>query len=176
MIKKLGRDFFTRDVLIVAPELVGKLLCVKTESGEIIKQRITQTEAYKGTEDKGCHASKGKTDRTKVMFELGGRIYVYLVYGMHWLFNIVTGKEDEPEAVLIRETVEYGGPAKLTKALKIGKTFYGEDITESERIWVEDDGYKPEIKTLPRVGIDYAGEYWANIEWRFADSKYLKQN
>jgi DNA-3-methyladenine glycosylase len=165
--EKLGRDFFTRDVLSVAPELIGKILVFKGDGNYISGFMITETEAYRGTGDKACHASKGRTPRNDIMFGEGGRIYVYFVYGMYWMLNFVTAAENEPQAALIRGIEGYNGPGKLTKALGIDRSFYGEDLVTSGRIWIEDTGNKPAIKTGPRIGVDYAGGYWSKKPWRF---------
>jgi len=162
----LDYDFFNRDVLEVAPDLVGKILVHRTEKGEV-RERIAETEAYRGEEDTACHASKGRTQRTEVMYHDSGTIYVYLCYGMHWLMNIVTGGEGNPQAVLIRAGEEYNGPAKLTKRLGVDKAFNDVSIVGNGEIWIEDDGYRPKIKTDKRVGIDYATEEYRNKEWRF---------
>ncbi|MBE6839153.1 MAG: DNA-3-methyladenine glycosylase [Ruminococcus sp.] len=162
----LGYDFFDRDVLEVAPDLVGKILVRRTENGEV-RERIAETEAYRGEEDTACHASKGRTQRTEVMYHDSGTVYVYLCYGMHWLMNIVTGGKDNPQAVLIRAGVEYNGPAKLTKKLGVDKAFNDVSIVGNEEICIEDDGYRPKIKTDKRVGIDYATEEYRNKKWRF---------
>lgn len=163
----LDEKFFHRDCLEVAPDLVGKLIIRKLESGEEIKLRITETEAYRGTEDKACHASKGRTPRTELLYGESGVIYVYLCYGIHWLLNVITGEKDFPQGVLIRACENFEGPAKLTKKLQIDKSFNGEKIKGNERLYFEDDGLKPKIKTDKRVGIDYAGEEWAGKPWRF---------
>jgi DNA-3-methyladenine glycosylase len=165
--RRLSREFFIRDVLFVAPELIGKRLVIKSENNTFHKYLITETEAYRGSEDKACHASKGRTIRNDVMFQPGGKIYVYFVYGMYWMLNFVTGEENNPQAALIRGVEGYDGPGKLTKALGIDKSFYGEDLTSSNRIWVEDTGFLPSVKRGPRIGINYAGEYWKNKPWRF---------
>jgi DNA-3-methyladenine glycosylase len=165
--RKLERCFFTRDVLQVAPDLIGKTLVIKSGDGIVKRFIITETEAYRGSEDKACHASKGKTARTEIMYREGGRIYVYLVYGMYWMLNFVTGEEEKPQAALIRGIEGFNGPGKLTKTLRIDGSFYGEDLTTSDRIWVEDTGYKPDFKTGPRIGIDYAGDTWINKPWRY---------
>lgn len=164
---RLKRIFYERDVLSVAPGLVGMDLVIKSGKSSFSRYVITETEAYRGTGDKACHASKGRTARNEVMFHHGGRIYIYFVYGMYWMLNFVTGKEGEPQAVLIRGVEGYNGPGKLTRALGIDKSFYGEDLTTSDRIWVEDSGTKPLIKTGRRIGVDYAGEYWKNKPWRY---------
>lgn len=165
--KRLKQEFFTRDVLRVAPELIGKVLAVRSEGGAVQRYMITETEAYRGGDDKACHASRGLTERTRVMFEEGGRIYVYFVYGMYWMLNFVAGMKGEPQAALIRGVEGYDGPGKLTRALGIDGSFYGEDLTASDRIWVEDSGFRPRIQNGPRIGIDYAGEPWLSRLWRY---------
>jgi DNA-3-methyladenine glycosylase len=164
---RLGLDFFRRDVLYVAPELLGKVLVRSFDNG--VKQEfvITEVEAYRGAEDLACHASKGKTERTKVMFQQGGLVYVYLIYGMYWMLNFVTGETDNPQAVLIRGLSGCYGPGKLTKKLAIGKDFYGEDLAISKRLWLEDRNNSPIIKSSTRIGVDYAGDEWASKPWRF---------
>jgi len=158
---------------LLAPRLLGKLLCRRTGSG-ILRYRIMETECYFGEEDTACHASKGKTLRTKVLYEKGGTAYVYLCYGIHALFNVVSGKEGHPEAVLIRGVEGYNGPGKLTRAMEIDRSLNGEDMTVSDRLWLEDDGCRLPYITAKRVGIDYATEEYRDILWRFIanDGKY----
>jgi DNA-3-methyladenine glycosylase len=165
--ERLSREFYVRDVLDVAPELIGKDLVIRSQDGTYRRFRVTDVEAYRGIEDKACHACKGRTPRTEIMFHEGGRLYVYLVYGMYWMLNVVTGQEGIPQAVLIRGVENYSGPGKITKLFGIDRTFYGEDLNISKRIWFEDAGVFPEIKTGPRIGIDYAGEYWKTRPWRY---------
>ncbi len=164
---RLGKDFFNRDCLEVAPDLVGKVIVRKQENGEEIRVRITETEAYRGTEDKACHASKGRTPRTEILYCESGLIYVYLCYGIHWLMNVITGEPEQPQGVLFRAGENYCGPARLTKRLGVDKSFNGRSFTEDDEIWIEDDGKKFPIRTDRRVGIDYAGEEWASKPWRF---------
>jgi len=164
---RLTRSYFTRDVLDVAPDMPGKIICVRLPDGKYGRFQITEVEAYRGGEDKACHASKGRTARTEIMFQEGGRLYIYLIYGMYWMLNIVTGEKDNPQAVLIRGVENYRGPGVLTRSLGIDKSFNGEDLVTSERIWIEDAGLAPIIKTSPRIGIDYAGEYWKDRPWRY---------
>lgn len=164
---KLTEEFFNRDALEVAPELVGKILVRRLEDGTLIRERIAETEAYGGEDDKACHASKGRTKRTELLYGESGVIYVYLCYGMHWLMNVITGEKEQPQGVLLRAGVNHSGPAKLTKYLHIDGSFNGQKIIGNDTVWIEDDGFRPKIRTAPRVGIDYAGEYWKNIEWRF---------
>ena len=164
---RICKDFFTRDVLDVAPELLGKTLVRKYKDGIIQKYLITEVEAYRGSEDLACHASKGRTPRTEIMFNDGGRVYVYLIYGMYWMLNLVTAKKDIPQAVLIRGIKGFNGPGKLSKALKIDKSFYGENLLLSDRLWIEEGISDIEFETTPRIGIDYAGEIWKNKLWRY---------
>lgn len=166
MIKRIDPSFFRRDVLTVAPELVGKILVRRFDDGIEHRCRILETEAYRGEEDLACHARKGRTQRTEVMYHNGGKVYVYLIYGMYQMLNFVTSVENDPQAVLIRGVEGFIGPGKVTRHLQIDKTFYGEELYTSERLWVEDDGLLPVLKTAPRVGIDYAGD-WKDKLWRF---------
>lgn len=166
MPEKLQQDFFSRDVLQVAPELIGKTLCVKTLRG-MVRHTITEAEAYRGEDDLACHASKGRTPRTEIMYAQGGHVYVYLIYGMYWMFNIVTGKAGDPQAALIRGINGFDGPGKLTRHLEIDKSYYGIDLTVSEQIWIEDTGVTTPYRKTPRIGIAYAGEPWVSKPWRF---------
>jgi DNA-3-methyladenine glycosylase len=164
---RLIREFFIRDVLDVAPELIGKVLVVKLNEYSVNNLKITEVEAYRGAEDKACHACKGRTSRTEIMYHEGGRLYIYLVYGIHWMMNVVTGMESNPQAILIRGVENCYGPGRVTRKLGIDRSFYGEDLTTSKRIWIEDSGIVPGIKTGLRIGISYAGEYWKTRPWRF---------
>ncbi|MGD0340139.1 MAG: DNA-3-methyladenine glycosylase [Bacteroidales bacterium] len=164
---RLSSAFFSRDVLFVAPRLIGKNIVMNDGNGEIRRFMITETEAYRGPEDLACHASKGRTPRTEVMFHSGGKIYVYFVYGMYWMLNFVAGGENNPQAALIRGIEGFNGPGKLTRGLGIDESFYGVDLATSDRIWVEDTGYKQVVKTGSRIGIKYAGEPWITKPWRF---------
>ena len=103
------------------------------------------------------------------MYHEGGHLYVYLIYGMYWMLNIVTGTINNPQAILIRGIQHFDGPGKLTKHLKIDKSFYGENLISSDRIWIEPNINTLNVKytTSPRVGIDYAGEIWKNKPWRY---------
>lgn len=166
MAKRMGRRALMEPATVLAPKLLGKLLCRRTKQG-ILKYRIMETECYFGEEDTACHASRGKTERTKILYEKGGTSYVYLCYGMHSLFNVVSGKEGHPEAVLIRGVTGYNGPGKLTRAMEIDRALNGVDMTCSNELWLEDDGYEPEFRLAKRVGIDYATEEYRDILWRF---------
>lgn len=161
------REFFTRDCLTVAQDLVGKLITCKKSDGTAVTLRISETEAYCGEDDTACHASRSRTPRTEVFYMNGGTVYVYLCYGMHWMLNIVTGAIEQPEAVLIRACVEANGPGKLTKKLGVTGTFNKCDIIENGELFIEDDGKRYETTTAKRVGIDYAAPVDRDRLWRF---------
>ena len=185
---RLGRDFYDRPTLQVARELLGKTL-IRTEDGVEIGGVIVETEAYIGEDDQACHARAGRTDRTEVMYGEPGRAYVYLNYGLHWLFNIVTETPGYPSAVLIRairptigidrirarrgaqpEADWTNGPGKLSQALGIDGTLNGTDLTVPNSSisvldgdWISDS----RVTTTPRVGLNKVAEPWKSIEWRF---------
>ena len=158
---KLAYDFYHRPCLEVARDLVGKVLVCGN-----MKLRISETEAYVGESDTACHAHKGKTKRTEVMYMKAGTIYIYLCYGVHWLLNIVTGEENEPEAVLIRACVDAEGPGKLTKKLGITGQLNRQSIC-GDTLFVEDDSFQCHITTDKRVGIGYASQEDQDRLWRF---------
>ncbi len=186
----LKRDFYTRaDTLRVARELLGKRLVVPSETGERVSARIVEVEAYLGVEDRAAHSYGGRrTRRTETMYAVGGTAYVFFVYGMHHQFNVVTGPEELPHAVLVRavepdEGVELmrerrpvskereltSGPGKLCRALGIDLSFDGEDLTQGGRVWLEETGVKlkpAQIASGPRIGVAYAAED-ALKPWRF---------
>lgn len=191
---KLSLSYYlNRDVLFLAKDLLGKVLFTEV-NGDITAGIIVETEAYFGVVDKASHAYGGRrTERTETLYSQGGISYVYLCYGIHHLFNVVTSIEGEPHAVLIRaveplagkETMELrrnisadkpavsSGPGSAAKALGINRSFNKKDLTENE-IWIEDHGirYAPdEIVAGPRIGVAYAQED-ALLPWRF----YVKRN
>ena len=169
MRKVLGPIFFNRPAYIVAKDLLGKYLVRKIEDEEIASM-IVETEAYEGMDDLGSHASKGRTPRTEIMFQKAGRIYIYLIYGMHHMLNIVTGKKDHPAAVLIRGVVGAMGPGRLTQKMEIGKQLNTLSLGKETGLWIEDRGIKvnkKDIKITPRIGVDYAGPIWSQKLWRF---------
>ncbi len=173
---RLQRDFFIQSADNLARALLGTLLARKV-NGTVKRGRIVETEAYLRAQDKAAHSyGNKKTDRTKAMFYRGGHVYVYFVYGMHWLFNISAGEGGNPEAVLIRalepdepETgTQTDGPAKLCRWLAIDGELYGADVAVSEYIWLE-EGRRPEkneVTTTSRIGVPYAEE-WAETPLRF---------
>lgn len=178
MTRSLPRPFFARDAETVAHDLLGCLLVRRTAIGDRIC-RIVETEAYVGAHDLACHASKGRTARTEPMFGEAGHAYVYFVYGMHHLLNVVTGPVDDPQAVLIRGAEPWpstgrldaslAGPAKLCKALGITTQEHNRlDVCAGgELIFLPRPApLSEEIAASPRIGIDYAGE-WAAKPLRF---------
>ncbi len=158
-------SFFQQDVLDVAPQLLGKYIVRKIKN-ESIRHIVTEVEAYRGEEDLACHASKGKTPRTRIMYLSGGHIYVYFVYGMYYMLNIVTAEEENPQAILIRGTNEVSGPSRLTRALQIDKTFNEKKLMPETGLWIEESGISLPYKTTPRIGVNYAKE-WKNKLWRY---------
>jgi len=206
--ERLKRDFYTRDTLLVAKELLGKYIVRKIGKRFLVVGKIVETEAYIGPEDKASHSYQWKvTKRNLAEFLEGGHIYIYLCYGMYWQLNITTSLNCTPECVLIRaiepiiKSKDFGdskyqapnpkqilnsndqnskkiinlanGPGKVCKWLKLDRSFYGEDLVESRRIWLEEGENIPvsKIVATKRIGIDYAGK-WKNKPWRF----YIKDN
>lgn len=169
MYKKIEQEYFNQKTVKIARNLLGKYL-VRRIGNNVIAKMITEVEAYDGPRDKASHASRGRTERTKIMFGDPGHFYVYLCYGMHWMLNIVTGPRDFPAAILIRATEDINGPARLTKFLKIDSTLNGKPVGEKCGLWLEDRGMKINrryIKKGPRIGVAYAGPYWAGKHYRF---------
>jgi DNA-3-methyladenine glycosylase len=163
---KLTYEFFHRPCLQVARELVGKWLVRRLPSGEVLRLRISETESYCGEADTACHAHKGRTKRTEVLYADAGTIYIYLCYGMHWLLNVVTGDVEDPQAVLIRACMDAPGPGRLTKALSITGDLNRGSICGDD-LWIEDDGKACEVTTDKRVGIGYASMEDQDRLWRF---------
>lgn len=191
---KLSPSFYQQDdVVSIARQLIGKVLCTQIGDTPLTSGIITETEAYCGRGDKACHANNGnRTNRTETMYRAGGIAYVYLCYGIHHLFNVVTNINGKADAVLIRavkpldgkeimlkrrnaEKVDpalTAGPGRLTQALGITTNYDGLDLTDNV-IWIEDRGHSfshDELTSSKRVGVAYAGED-ANLPWRFYLSK-----
>ena len=169
--RRLTRDFFERPTLVVARELLGKVI-VRRIGKQKISVKISETEAYIGEKDLASHARFGKTKRNAVMYGQAGVWYPYFVYGMHWMLNVTTEGVEEPAAVLIRagKLIETGlalkGPGILAKALRVDGGYYGKSATSGD-LYMEDRGDRPKkILRTPRIGIDYAGAYIGK-PWRF---------
>ncbi len=163
---RLPYEFYHRPCVEVARDLVGKVL---VHNGLCL--RISETEAYCGESDTACHASRGRTKRTEVMYMEAGTVYIYLCYGMHWMLNIVTGEAEQPEAVLIRACAEANGPGKLTKRLGITGELNRDNVVSSDAVWIGEDGFSCEISTAKRVGIGYASQEDQEKLWRFVMGK-----
>ena len=172
---KLPRSFYTRDAETVATEVLGKVL-VHRFKGQELKARIVETEAYLGPHDLAAHSRMGKTKRNEVMFGPGGFAYVFLVYGIHELFNIVTATPNDAQAVLIRAAeaitpadVDLSGPGKFGKVMRLTRKYNGADLCGEELFLI--DGASPrKIKKAKRVGVDYSG-IWKNRLLRFYDAE-----
>lgn len=198
--RKLPVSFYHQDdVVDVARQLIGKVLCTRIEGAPLTSGIITETEAYCGRRDKACHANGGiRTNRTETMYRSGGVAYIYLCYGIHHLFNIVTNVQDKADAILVRAVKPVdgreimlkrrnaqevapsltAGPGRLTQALGI-TTGMDETNLTGDTIWIEDRGTSISMNSLSatkRVGIDYAGED-ANLPWRFypSDSRWVSK-
>lgn len=186
----LPRAFYARPTLTVARDLLGMQLCRQLPAelgGELLRARIVETEAYDGPDDTACHGAKGLTPRTRTLFGPPGHAYVYLIYGMYDLFNIVTDRTDYPAGVLIRaveplqgETAMRrqrpnarhhqlsNGPGKLTRALAISRQHNDHDLTLGQTLWIsQDPDFTPtHISCGPRIGIDYADDAHRLAPWR----------
>ncbi|MBX7171173.1 MAG: DNA-3-methyladenine glycosylase [Pyrinomonadaceae bacterium] len=186
--KKIPREFYTREnTLQIAREILGKVLVVPNENGERVSGKIVEVEAYLGEIDKAAHSFEGRrTERNKITYEIGGKVYVFFIYGMYWQLNFVTNSTEVPHVLLIRavepiDGIEImrerrgkmkdqnltSGPGKLCLAFGIDRSFNGEDLVGS-KIWVEnaEEVAANEIETGKRIGIDYAEEF-AEMPWRF---------
>jgi DNA-3-methyladenine glycosylase len=191
---KLPRSFYQQSTVDVAKQLLGKLL-VHRRDEEILTGRIVETEAYVGPQDLACHASKGRTHRTDVMFGAAGHAYVYFIYGFYNMLNLVTEAKDFPAAVLIRAVEPVrgiermkqnrktdllhnlaSGPGKLCQAFAIDRSLNGADIC-GKVLYLEDRGEPlPKFTATPRIGVDYAGQ-WKNKPLRFIvrDSEFISK-
>lgn len=190
---KIPKNFYLHDnVTHLAKGLLGKVLCSKID-GETVKAYISETEAYNGMIDKACHAYNGRrTPRTEIMFHNGGKAYIYLCYGIHHLFNVVTGPEGDPKAVLVRGIIPvYGidvvenrlkkkvgikavsGPGNVSKAMGFHTKMTGE-LLSGDKIWIEEQNIVPkneDVEVTTRIGVDYAGED-AKLPYRFIWNYY----
>jgi DNA-3-methyladenine glycosylase len=159
----------SRATLAHARSLLGKVI-VRTIAGGESAHVITEVEAYIGESDLACHASRGLTARTRILFGPPGHWYAYLIYGMHEMLNLVTGPEGWPSAILIRGVVGATGPGRVTRALAVNRSLNGRPASRESGLWIEDRGIRVPYRLVartPRIGIDYAGPIWAPKPWRF---------
>jgi DNA-3-methyladenine glycosylase len=176
--KKLRRSFFRQPATELAAALIGKIL-VRHIDRKAFLARVVETEAYLGPHDLASHASKGRTRRTEVLFGPAGRAYVYLIYGMYEMLNVVAGRVGEAQAVLIRAAkpldgwkADLSGPGRLTRAFRITRSEHGLDLTGDQIYFLDDPAYRARVVSGKRVGIDYARE-WKDAPLRFLDADYL---
>ena len=162
----LESAFFDRPADIVARDLPGRRL-VRRIGRQRLALIISETEAYLGPHDLACHAARGRTPRTDVMFAPAGTLYIYLVYGIHWMLNVVTGPAGYPAAVLIRSAGGVSGPGRLARALAINGTLNGRRAGQAAGLWFECGAGATRVLATPRVGVDYAGRRWSARKLRF---------
>jgi DNA-3-methyladenine glycosylase len=174
--RKIPRAFYQQNAVAVAKGLIGAVI-VHRFRGKNYRARIMETEAYVGPHDLASHSSKGRTKRTEIMFGPAGHAYVYLIYGMYEMFNIVAGKTGSGQAVLIRAAepldgwkADLAGPGKLTRAFKITRTHNGLDLTGDRLFLLRDHALRPKIRRTSRIGVDYAKE-WKDAKLRFLEVK-----
>ena len=165
--KSVPLSFFRRPAAEVARDLVGMTLVRAT--GEATRRFvIVETEAYEGVHDLASHSSRGRTARTVVMFGPPGRLYVYRVYGLHWMLNVVTGEIGDGAAVLIRGVEGVSGPGRVAERLDIDGSLNARPATRSTGLWFESKSEMTgRLECTPRIGVDYAGPYWAKKKLRF---------
>jgi len=172
--RKLQQEFYAKPAEDLAVALLGKIL-VRPVRGILRRARIVETEAYCGVKDLASHSSKGRTARTEVMFGPAGRAYVYFIYGIHEMFNIVGGTVGDAQAVLMRGAegldgweADLTGPGKLAKAFGITRKDNGMDLSGDDLFIVDDPEYRPRIVRTKRIGVDYA-KRWKDRLLRFLD-------
>ncbi len=160
-----------KNTVSLARSLLGKVLVrAAAAGGGETRHILTELEAYHSEQDLACHASKGRTPRTDVLYRAPGIWYVYLCYGIHEMLNLVVGPEGFPAAILVRGLHDVIGPGRVTKTLRINRSLNGQPALPATGLWIEDDGIRVPrswVQSTPRVGVDYAGEIWAAKPWRF---------
>ena len=173
--RKLGRSFYDRPAVEVAYDLIGAVIVHEVDS-QLFRARIVETEAYLGPHDLASHSSKGRTKRTEVMFGPPGHAYVYFIYGMHEMFNIVVAAEGDAQAVLVRAAepldgwdADLTGPGRFARAMRITRADNGRDLTGDELYLLGGATRAEKIVRSPRVGVDYAGD-WRDAPLRFSDA------
>lgn len=174
MARRLDTRFFEQTAIQLSARLPGTIL-VKRVGRQLRRARIVEVEAYLGPKDLASHSSKGRTARTEVMFGPAGRAYVYFIYGMYWMFNVVAGRTGHAHAVLVRAAepldgweADLTGPGKLARAFRITRAHNGLDLTRDDFHFTADPGYRPRVVRSRRIGVDYAG-VWKEKPYRFID-------
>lgn len=174
--ERLRRAFYAQPALVLAPQLLGTIM-VRRDGAAQRRARLIEVEAYLGPKDLASHSSKGRTARTEVMFGRPGHAYVYFIYGMHFMFNIVAGAEGEAQALLVRAAepldawdVDLSGPGRFARAFGVTRADNGLDLTGDGIYLVGDRTYEPRIIRRKRVGVDYAGR-WKDRLLRFIDAR-----
>jgi DNA-3-methyladenine glycosylase len=172
--RKLRPEDYAKPAVDLARELLGKII-VRQVKGRLRRARIVETEAYCGVKDLASHSSRGRTARTEVMFGPAGRAYVYFIYGLHEMFNIVGGSVGDPQAVLVRGAqpldgwkVDLTGPAKLAAAFGITRRDNGIDLSGDDLFIIDDPDHQTKIIRTKRIGVDYA-KRWKDRLLRFID-------
>lgn len=173
--RKLGRSFYDRPAIEVAPDLIGAVIIHHVDS-QVLRARIVETEAYVGEHDLAAHSSKGRTKRTEVMFGPPGHAYVYFIYGMHEMFNIVVSRAGDAQAVLVRAAepldgwdANLTGPGRFARGMRITRADNARDLTADQLYLMKSRAVSPAIVRSPRVGVDYARE-WKDALLRFSDA------
>ena len=171
---RLGIRFFEQSALRLSACLPGTIL-VKRVGVRIRRARLVEVEAYAGPKDLASHSSKGRTARTEVMFGPAGRAYVYFIYGMYWMFNVVAGRTGRAHAVLVRAAepldgwdADLTGPGKLARAFRITREHNGLELTGDDFHFEADPAWRPRLVRSKRIGVDYAGP-WKERLYRFVD-------
>jgi DNA-3-methyladenine glycosylase len=162
--------FFERRADVVARALLAKTL-MRRLGNKSVAVTILETEAYLGPHDLACHAARGRTARTNVMYGPPGTLYIYFVYGLHWMLNVVTGPEGYPAAVLIRAAGHASGPAILTRELSIDGALNGRLAEPRSGLWFENGKATGRVIATPRIGVAYAGPHWSARKLRFVLSR-----
>ncbi len=171
--QRLRLQFYRRDALEVARDLLGRVLCRRVGPGRVLRGRIVEVEAYDGPADRASHAHRGRTPRNAPMFAAGGLAYVYRIYGVHHCLNAVTGDPSYPAAVLLRATeppaaeLSASGPGRLCRAFDVDRRLDGASLC-GRTLWIEQGTPVPdrEVRRTERIGVSYAGA-WAAKRYRF---------
>ena len=164
----LGADFFDRRADHVARALIGMTL-VRQIGSTRREYKIKETEAYLGAHDRACHSARGRTRRTEVMFGTAGQFYIYRIYGLHLMLNVVTGPQDEASAVLIRSAGDCSGPGRLARHVNVTSALNGQTAEPNTKMWFERPSKieQQPIRSTARIGVGYAGTYWSRGKFRF---------